>query len=171
MCSAMFMFSPDYDCEWCQWFRTTFIRMCTHGEVGYDQTSTVKNVTTFVVGTQVSHGEWPHHSQGTRHTCDFPANDRKFSDSGVSNSLPFNRPTTTYPRLAFLSRLCSVFVRTALAGTFSTLSNSFTARIFPANSGEWGWYTVCIRRWIPSVFKVAFFRSPREIAERKSVIL
>ena len=44
-------------------------------------------------------------------------------------------PTTTNPRGALRSALCCPAVRTALAGTFSTSTSSFTESIIPAASG------------------------------------
>ena len=79
-------------------------------------------------------------------------------------------PTTAYPRGAFLSILCSVFVLTADAGTFRTSTSSFTLRIFPALIGECSWYTVCSRRWIPSDSSVPFILSGKAMADRLSVM-
>ena len=79
-------------------------------------------------------------------------------------------PTRSNPRSGRLSRRCSVFVLTLLAGTFWTSTNSLTRRILPAISGEWRWYTVCIRLCMPSETSVALYRSGRAMADRRRVI-
>lgn len=77
---------------------------------------------------------------------------------------------TLYPLGAFLSCLCSVLVRTAEAGTFSTSTSSFTRRILPALIGECSWYTVCSLRWMPSDTRVPLILEGSEMAERFRVM-